>query len=220
MSWRGVKGGIEAAEMGHNVVMTPTTYAYIDYTQGDPSVDPPIYANLRMKKCYSFNPVPEGVDAKYILGGQGNLWTEQLPTLRSAFYMTYPRAWALAEDFWTPNELKNWDNFVQRVEHQFQRSDVAGINYSKAIYDAIVRVSMKEGRIWVEMEPEISGLDIYYTIDGTMPDNYSLKYAEPVQIPEGPVWLRVVSYRNGSPIGHMIILTPEQLKRRAERGGE
>jgi hexosaminidase len=218
MSWRGVKGGIEAASMGHYVVMTPTTFAYIDYTQGDPTIDPPIYANLRMAKCYSFNPVPEGVDAKYILGGQGNLWAEQLPTLRSAFYMTYPRAWALAEDFWSPNETKNWDNFVQRVEYQFQRSDEAGINYSKAIYDAIVKVSMKDGKMWAEMSPEISGLDIYYTIDGTMPDNYSPKYTEPVLIPEGPVTLRVVSYRNGSPIGHMIILTPDLLKRRAGNG--
>jgi hexosaminidase len=218
MSWRGVKGGIEAAKMGHYVVMTPTTYAYIDYTQGDPTVDPPIYSNLRMAKCYSFNPVPEGVDAKYILGGQGNLWTEQLPTLRSAFYMTYPRAWALAEDFWTPNETKNWDNFVQRVESQFQRSDEAGLNYSKAIYDAIINVSMKDGKMWAEMLPEISGLDIYYTIDGTMPDNYSSKYTQPVLIPEGPVTLRVITYRNGSPVGHMIILTPDLLKRRAENG--
>jgi len=216
MSWRGVKGGIEAAHMGHDVVMTPTTYAYIDYTQGDPTIDPPIYANLRMKKCYSFNPVPEGVDAKYILGGQGNLWTEQLPTLRSAFYMTYPRAWALAEVFWTPNETKNWDNFVLRAENQFQRFDVAGLNYSKAIYDAIVNVELKDGKMWAVMEPEIAGLDIYYTIDGTMPDNYSPKYTQPVLIPEGPVTLRVITYRNGSPIGHMIILNPEQLKRRAE----
>jgi hexosaminidase len=220
MSWRGVKGGIEAAKMGHYVVMTPTTFAYIDYTQGDPTVDPPIYANLRMKKCYSFNPVPEGVDAKYILGGQGNLWTEQLPTLRSAFYMTYPRAWALAEDFWSPDETKNWDNFVQRVENQFQRSDVAGINYSKAIYDAIVKVNMKEGNMWAEMEPEIPGLDIYYTIDGTMPDNFSPKYTSPFLIPEGPVTLRVVSYRNGAPIGHMIILTPDLLKKRAGKKEE
>ena len=117
-----------------------------------------------------------------------------------------------------PNELKNWDNFVQRVEYQFQRSDLAGLNYSKAIYDAIVKVSMKDGKMWVEMEPEIPGLDIYYTIDGTMPDNYSPKYTQPVLIPEGPVTLRVVSYRNGSPIGHMIILPPDQLKKRAGKG--
>ena len=134
--------------------------------------------------------------------------------------MTYPRAWALAEDFWSPNESKNWDNFVQRVEYQFKRSDEAEINYSKAMYDAILKVSMKDGKMWVEMEPEISGLDIYYTIDGTMPDNFSPKYTQPVLIPEGPVTLRVVSYRNGSPIGHMIILTPDLLKRRTGNGEE
>ena len=70
MSWRGIKGAVEAAQSGHDVVMTPTTFAYLDYNQGDQSIDPPIYASLRVKKSYSFEPVPEGVDAKYILGGQ------------------------------------------------------------------------------------------------------------------------------------------------------
>ena len=78
MSWRGTKGGIEAAELGHNVVMTPTTFAYLDYTQGDKTIDPPIYASLRTKKSYSFEPVPAGIDPKFILGGQGNLWTEHV----------------------------------------------------------------------------------------------------------------------------------------------
>ena len=121
MSWRGIKGGIEAAKMGHNVVMTPTTFAYLDYQQGESTIEPPIYAGLRLNKCYSFDPVPEGVDAKYILGGQGNLWTEQVVTLHHAEYMTWPRGWALAEDFWSAKERKNWTNFVQRVEKQFER---------------------------------------------------------------------------------------------------
>lgn len=216
MSWRGIQGGIEAAHLGHDVVMTPTTFAYIDYTQGDPTVDPPIYASLRLKKCYSFNPVPEGVDAKYILGGQGNLWTEQVVTLRHAEYMTWPRSWALAEDFWTPDEKKNWENFVLRVENQFGRSDVAGVNYSRAMYDAIVKASMKNGKIWVEMETEVPGVDIYYDIDGGMPGIYSPKYTQPFEMPEGPVTLRVVTYRNGAPIGHLITLNQEQLKRRAQ----
>ena len=115
--------------MKHDVVMTPTTFAYLDYTQGDPTVDPPIYANLRTDKCYSFEPVPDGADAKFILGGQGNLWTEQVPTLRHVMYMTYPRSWALAEDFWTPKELKNWEGFAARMENQFKRNDLAEINY-------------------------------------------------------------------------------------------
>ena len=90
MNWRGIKGGIQAAEMGHSVVMTPSTHVYLDYIQGEPTVEPPVYASLRVKKSYSFEPVPDGVEARYILGGQGNLWTEQIPTLRHAEYMTYP----------------------------------------------------------------------------------------------------------------------------------
>ncbi len=216
MSWRGIKGGIEAAKMGHDVVMTPTTFAYLDYTQGDPTIDFPIYARLRMQKSYGYDPIPEGVDPKYILGGQGNLWTEQIPTLRYAMYMTYPRAWALSEVFWTPNEKKNYPNFVERVENQFKRNDISGTGYSKAIYDAIVNVTNKDGKLWVDLASEVPGLDIFYTLDNTMPDQYAQKYKEPFMVPDGPVSLRVVTYRNGSPVGHLIILNPEELKNRAE----
>ena len=214
MSWRGIKGGIEAAKLGHDVVMTPTTFAYLDYQQGERTIEPPIYADLRLTKCYSFDPVPEGVDAKYILGGQGNLWTEQIVTLHHAEYMTWPRGWALAEDFWSPNASKNWTNFIQRVENQFPRADLEGVNYSTAIYDAIINVKGKEGKMTVELGSEVPGLDIFYTIDGAMPNTYSPKYVKPVDIPEGPVTLRVVTYRDGKQIGHLITLKPEELKKR------
>lgn len=214
MSWRGIKGGIEAAKLGHDVVMTPTTFAYLDYQQGESTIEPPIYANLRLNKCYSFDPVPEGVDAKYILGGQGNLWTEQIVTLRHAEYMVWPRGWALAEDFWSPKASKNWNNFIQRVEKQFARADVAGINYSPAVYDAIINIKGKDGKMTLEMDSEVPGLDIFYSFDGSMPGIYSLKYSKPVQIPDGPVTLRVVTYRNGKQIGHLITLKPEDLKKR------
>ena len=215
MSWRGIKGGIEAAQMGHDVVMSPTTFAYLDYNQGERTVDPPIYASLRLKKCYSFEPVPDGVDAKYILGGQGNLWTEQVPTLRYAFYMTYPRAWALSEVYWSPKESKNWDNFIQRVEKQFDRSGVAETNYSKAIYDPIISMSRRNGKLLLTMESEAPNINIYYTIDDAMPDKYTTRYAEPVELPEGPITLRVITYRDGKPIGHLITLKREELERRA-----
>jgi len=214
MSWRGIKGGIEAAKLGHDVVMTPTTFAYLDYLQGEPTIEPPIYATLRLNKCYSFEPVPEGVDAKYILGGQGNLWTEQIVTLHHAEYMTWPRGWALSEDFWSPKESKNWVNFVQRVENQFARADIAGVNYSPAIYDAILNVNKKDGKVMLEMDTEVPGLDIFYTLDGAMPNSYATKYSNPVELPEGPVTLRMITYRNGKPIGHLITLKPEELKKR------
>jgi len=214
MSWRGIKGGIEAAKLGHDVVMTPTTFAYLDYQQGEQTIEPPIYSNLRLSKCYSYEPVPEGVDAKYILGGQGNLWTEQVVTLHHAEYMTWPRGWALAEDFWSPKESKNWANFVLRVEKQFERAEIEGVNYSPAIYDAIINVRGKEGEMTLEMDSEVPGLDIFYTIDGAMPNTYSTRYSKPVELPEGPITVRVVTYRNGKQIGHLITLRPEDLKKR------
>ncbi|MBI1224825.1 MAG: family 20 glycosylhydrolase [Bacteroidetes bacterium] len=214
MSWRGVKGGIEAAQMGHEVVMTPTTFAYLDYTQGDPTVDPPIYARLRCQKSYSFEPVPDGVDAKYILGGQGNLWTEQVPDQRYAYYMTYPRAWALSEVYWSQKKDKNWDSFSKRMEAHFQRSDVAGKNYSKAVYDPIVTAEKEAGELVLVMASEIPDLDLYYTIDDIMPDNFSPKYSAPVTLPEGPITVRVQAYRNGAPIGHLITLKRQELEER------
>jgi hexosaminidase len=214
MSWRGIKGGIEAAKMGHYVVMAPTTFAYLDYQQGEKTIEPEMYASLRLNKCYSFEPVPEGVEAKYILGGQGNLWTEQIATLHHAEYMIWPRGWALAEDYWSPKGSKNWIGFIARVENQFERSEIEGVNYSPAIYDAIINVRLNDGKTTLEMDSEVPGLDIYFTIDGAMPNKYSPKYSKPVDLPEGPITVRVVTCRNGKQIGHLITLKPEDLKKR------
>jgi len=217
MSWRGVRGGIQAAEMGHSVVMTPSTHVYLDYNQGEPTVEPPVYASLRVKKSYGFEPVPEGVESRYVLGGQGNLWTEQIPTLRHAEYMTYPRAWALAEVYWSPKEKRNWDSFARRMERQFERSDMAGVNYSRAVYDAVIRTGIRDGVLVVEMETELSDVEMFYTIDDTMPDHRCARYTGPVEIPGGPVTLRVITCRNGKPVGHLITLKREELEKRAAR---
>ena len=75
MSWRGDKGGIEAAKQNHAVVMTPNTFAYLDLYQGEPTAEPMTYDLLRLKRVYNFEPTPAGVSSSLILGGQGNLWT-------------------------------------------------------------------------------------------------------------------------------------------------
>lgn len=217
MSWRGVKGGIEAAHLGHDVVMTPTTFAYLDYNQGEQTVDPPIYAGLRVSKSYSFEPVPDGVDTKHILGGQGNVWTEQIPNLRYLQYMTFPRAWALSEVYWSPKSAKNWEDFARRMETHFRRADIAGINVSRAVYDAIVRTRKQDGKLLLELGTELSDLSVYYTIDDTMPDTFSPKYSGPVVLPEGPITLRVRTYRNGQSVGNLITLKRADLERRAGR---
>ncbi|MGZ3821757.1 MAG: beta-N-acetylhexosaminidase, partial [Mucilaginibacter sp.] len=137
MSWRGMKGGIEAAKMGHEVVMSPTTFAYLDYMNGDPIIEPHVYSTLRLSKAYEFDPAPDSVNSKLIIGGQANLWTEQVYNVRHLEYMIWPRAFAIAEAVWSPKSRRNWDNFASRVEKHFGRLDAAEIKYAPSVYDPI-----------------------------------------------------------------------------------
>lgn len=214
MSWRGTKGGIEASKAGHEVVMSPNSFAYLDYTQGDPSVEVPVYAKLSLKKSYEFEPAPEGVDPKYILGGQGNLWTEKIPTIEHAFYMTYPRALAIIESVWSPSEKKEWNNFSTRLETHFNRFETAGKPICKAVYDPIVIVKKQDGKMMCTLSNDLADVTIYYTIDGTFPAQYSTKYTQPFEIPKGDITFRAVSYRNGKPIGRTLTISKEMLEKR------
>lgn len=217
MSWRGMKYGTEAAKKGHEVVMSPTTYAYLDYMQADPVIEPRIYASLRLSKAYEFDPLPQGVDKKYIKGGQGNLWTEQVYNMRHAEYMTWPRGWALAESVWSPKEKKNWSDFFNRVESHFARNDVAKIKYAPSVYDPIFKVS-KAGndKLKVELSTEVKNLDVYYSFDNTFPDNYSLKYSSPLTPPKDAVQLKVVTYKGDKQVGRIIAMPIEELQKRAD----
>jgi hexosaminidase len=201
MSWRGMDGGIAAAKMNHQVVMTPTHFVYLDYYQGDPSLEPSTFSRLLLSTSYSFEP-------KYILGGQGNLWTESVPTPRHAEYMTWPRALALAEVFWSPKTSRNWDDFSSRVESQFQRLDAAQVNYARTMYDvALAPVRDAAGKPAVRMTTELSGCDIYYTFDGTNPDQFTPKYAgEPVPIPGDASVVKAIAWRDGHPSGRLLTL--------------
>jgi hexosaminidase len=218
MSWRGIQGGIKAAGMGHEVVMSPTTFAYINFMQGDPAIEPHIYETLRLKKAYEFEPLPEGVDAKFIKGGQANLWTEQVYNMRHAEYMMWPRAFAISESLWSPKENKNWNNFVTRVEHHFKRFDEAQVKYAPSMYDPIINASESpDKKLIVELSTEIEGLDIYYTFDNSFPDNFYPKYTEPLIFPPEAVALKLITYRNGKPIGRMIMVPIEEIKTRASK---
>jgi len=134
MSWRGIKGGIEAAKQHHDVVMSPTTHMYIDYYQSqNRSVEPlAIGGFLPVEKVYSYEPVPGELteeEAKYILGVQTNLWTEYVSNTRHAEYMLLPRLQAQAEVAWTPKEEKNLEGFLKRLEQDYKRLDKLNINY-------------------------------------------------------------------------------------------
>lgn len=218
MSWRGMEGGIKAAQMGHHVIMSPTTHAYLDLYQGDPIIEPETYSMLRLKSCYDFEPVPNGIDKSLILGGQGNLWTESVPTGRHAEYMTWPRGFALAEVLWSPATSKNWVDFIRRMEWQFNHLDKAGVNYARSAYDAII-TSVKDvkGDYLVKMTTEIPGLDIHYTFNGTNPSVHEAKYnGTPLTIPKGASQIRVRTYKDGKPAGEQINFMLSKLKERLE----
>ena len=221
MSWQGMQGGIEAAKMKHDVVMSPTTFAYIDYMQGDPAIEPRIYATLRLNKAYQFEPVPEGVDARYIKGGQANLWTEQVYNMRHAEYMTWPRGMAISETLWSPKQKKNWDNFFKKVEDQFPRLDLANVKYAPSMYDPIINVSQDaDKQLRIDLSTEITGLDIYYTFDNSFPDKFYPKYTGTLVAPKDAVMLRMITYRNGKPIGRMITANIDDLRKRIAKKGE
>lgn len=217
MSWRGMKGGIAAAKMEHEVVMSPTTFAYLDYSQGDHSVENPIYDDLSLEKSYTFEPIPDSVNPKYILGGQGNLWTEVVPNLPYAFYMTYPRAFALSETLWSPKEKKNWNSFINRTEHHFQRFDLAKTNISKAVYDPIINVYIENGVLMCELKNSIPNTQIYYTVDNTYPVQFGVKYENPFEIPKGNLSLRTQTFRNNKPIGRQLQISRAELEKRANK---
>lgn len=216
MSWRGVKGGAEAARQKHPVVMSPSSHNYLDYYQGEATAEGSVYAGLRMKKTYSFEPVPEGVEEKYILGNQGNLWSEQLQNIRNLEYMAWPRLMAIAEVAWSPKKSKDWERFSKKVESHFAILDTLKIKYAKSIYDPIVTTTLNtKGELYAHMEGEVNGLDFYYTIDESMPDAYSNHFNGPILIPEDVTILRVISYQNGKPIGKLLNIPIAALKQRA-----
>ncbi len=221
MSWRGIKGGIAAAQMGHQVVMSPTTYVYLDYMQGDAISEPRVYATLRLNKTYEFEPVPEGVDSKYILGGQANLWSEQVYNTRHLQYMVWPRSLAVSECLWSPRGKKNWDWFATKVENNFGRMDLQNVKYARTMFDPVFSVGKDPSdSLLITLSTEIKGLDIHYSFDNSHPDNFYPVYKEPLLVPKDAVMLKVITYRGNQVMGKQIDMPIAELKRRLARGNK
>ena len=186
MSWRGFEGGIEAATQGHDVIMCPVSYCYFDYYQANPDFEPVAIGGFTtLKKVYSFEPVPEELDevqAKHILGGQGNVWTEFIATPEHAEYMAVPRMTALAEVLWSPLELKDWESFRERLEEQEKRLFLMGINYSQGSWKVTIQPAMENGKYHIALETEQWNMPVHYTLDGSDPTEESPVYEKPFDI--------------------------------------
>ena len=206
MSWRGTKGGIEAANLGHDVVMTPNTHCYFDYYQASMENEPlAIGGYLPLSKVYSLNLVPEELNAeaaKHILGGQANLWTEYIPDLKHAEYMMFPRLAAMAEVLWSPKDSRSWEDFSRRIQHFMKRYDEIGLNYSKSAYNVMAKAEIDpvKKELSVNLSTELAGVDIHYTTKkGSEPNNYSAIYNQPIVLKKTAVIKAITFSNDGAP---------------------
>jgi hexosaminidase len=186
MAWRGIQAGIDAATQGHDAIMTPVDYCYFDYYQGDPATEPDANgAKLTLKTVYSYNPIPpvlSAEQAKHIIGVQGNVWTEFIKTPEAVEYKAFPRAIALSEVAWSQQENRNWDDFLNRMDYQFQRLDMAGVKYSKGSFTVDITTSRNENRNQVVLSSETKDMEIRYSIDGSDPVTNSNLYDKPFDL--------------------------------------
>ena len=199
MSWRGEKGGIQAAREGHDVVMTPGSGGlYLNHYQGDPKAEPEGYAHHSILQVpYDYNPVPAELtaeEAKHILGVQGNLWSEFIYTDYMRDYLTFPKIFAVAETAWTPLEKKDFASFCQRLDAACQRLDALGVAYHMPLPEqpggSISQIAFRDSAVltFTVSRP----MEMVYTLDGSKPTATSARYEKPIVVKESGM-LRIAS---------------------------
>jgi hexosaminidase len=204
MSWRGTKGAIEAAKEGHDVILTPTSHCYFDYYQSDNENEPlAIGGFLPLEKVYSFEPIPSELtkdESKHVLGAQGNVWTEYMPTEQQVEYMAFPRMIALSEVVWSTPDQKNYTDFVQRLEFYQQRLDAWNVNYANHIYE--VKGELKknsDNQLSYELTTVSDSYPIYYSTDGTKP---SVEYTKPISV-DSSMTIKAIVKNNNKILGNL-----------------
>lgn len=188
MSWRGMAGGIEAANAGHEVIMCPTSHCYFDYYQASPNNSPVAFGGLvTLKKVYSFNPIPEKLqkeNQKNIIGAQGNLWTEYVQTPERAQYRVLPRMTALSEVLWSGPGVNTYEDFFSRLKILENRFENLNWTVSPGSFTVEIdgRYNKETRSIEVSFKSEKPGEKIRFTVDGTNPNQTSKLYKKPFLI--------------------------------------
>lgn len=189
MSWRGENGGIKAARMGHDVIMTPGNYLYFDFYQADPKTQPyAIGGYTPIKRVYSYDPVPAdsltAEESHHIIGVQANTWTEYIPESKHLEYMMFPRALALAEIAWTPQCLRSWEDFKPRMNAHIpvlQQKGLHPFTLSDEI-ETVMEVDTLHKQIEVLLDAEKYPAEIRYSTDGSLPTATSILYQGPIVV--------------------------------------
>jgi hexosaminidase len=202
MSWRGTKGAVEAAKEGHDVILTPTSHCYFDYYQSDNENEPlAIGGFLPLEKVYSFNPIPKELteeESNYVLGAQGNVWTEYMPTKKQVEYMAFPRMLALSEVVWSQPKNKNYQDFVRRLESYQKRLDAWDVNYANHIYEVKGELKKAGGKLSYELTTVSDSYPIYYSTDGSDPKT---EYNNPIAV-DSSMTIKAIVKNGDLPLGN------------------
>jgi len=234
MSWQGEKGGIEAANMGHNVVMTPGEYVYLDHYQGSSKVEPvAIGGYTTLEKTYSYNPIPKEIEpskAHHVLGTQGNLWTEYMYQENDVEYRAWPRIIAIAEIGWTKPENKNYKDFLRRLNNQFKRLDNHQINYHIPLPEGVANNVAFIDTVKLAFSTT-RPITMYYTTDGSDPNLNSEKYIDTLLFTNTTILkirsalnhgkmspVRTITVQKQIPIKSVVVSTSKTIKFKLKEG--
>lgn len=221
MSWRGVGGGLQAVRMGHDAIMTPNTFYYLDYYQALDKENEPLAIGgyLPIEKCYSYEPFTADMteeEKAHVLGVQANLWTEYIATPDHLHYMLLPRMAALSEVQWCQPENKSWERFYDSADDFCAIYDIMGYRYGTHIFDVKGTISTNPEKGCVEVHLEAQGdSPVTYTLDGSEPTSASTLYTGPIEIRESCT-LKAKSAKEGTRIFEKTFDAHKAMGRRAE----
>lgn len=190
MSWRGTQGAVEAARLGHDVVLSPSPDLYFDQLQSDRDDEPTGRVPVKsLGDIYAFEPVPAALDAdqaRHVLGAQANVWSEHMPDMRHVEYAVFPRMDALSEVLWTPPARRDWRNFLARLPAQLERYRRAGIAYADSAFAPTIAIdeaaARATGRTRLTLANQAGFGTLRYTFDGSAPNPDSPAYTGPVAV--------------------------------------
>jgi len=192
MSWRGEKGGVEAARQKHQVIMTPNNYLYFDYKESKSSEEPLIIGgHLPLRRVYDYNPLSGEITPdlyKYIKGVQANVWTEYMKTPEKVFYLLIPRLFALSEIAWSIPDNKDWTDFSEnRLPAHLSDFDKKGFNYRVPEPIGASDTTIYANEYELKLKVPVAGAKIFYTLDGYTPTEMDYLYTQKlnISIPEG-----------------------------------